>query len=78
VVINGEAFSTTFTLANRTRNHFPVLIGRHTLEGKFLVDVSKSCVERPAAKKSVRLNQELRENPYEFHQKYLKNQERKA
>ena len=78
VVINGEAFSTTFTLANRTRNHFPVLIGRHTLEGKFLVDVSKSCVERPAVKKSVRLNQELREDPYEFHQKYLKNQEKKA
>lgn len=78
VVINGESFVTTFTLANRSRNHFPVLIGRHTLEGRFLVDVKRSCVERPPAKRSIRLNQELKENPYEFHQKYLNNQEKKA
>lgn len=29
------------TLANRTNNRFPILIGRRTLSGKFLVDVSK-------------------------------------
>ena len=77
VVINGESFMTTFTLANRSRNHFPVLIGRHTIENRFLVDVSKSCVERPEGRKSVRLNKELKENPYQFHQRYLKNQKGK-
>jgi len=30
-----------FTLANRINNRFPVLIGRRTLRGKFLVDVAK-------------------------------------
>ena len=29
------------TLANRANNRFPILIGRRTLKGKFLVDVSK-------------------------------------
>lgn len=78
VTINGKSFVTTFTLANRSRNHFPVLIGRHTLEGRFLVDVERSCVERPSSKKSIRLNKEMREDPYKFHQKYLNNQEKKA
>ena len=77
VVINGESFVTTFTLANRSRNHFPVLIGRHTIENRFLVDVSRSYVERPINRKAVRLNKELQENPYQFHQKYLKNQKGK-
>lgn len=30
-----------FTLANRANNQYPVLIGRKTLHGKFLVDVTK-------------------------------------
>ena len=72
LVINGKEFVDTFTLANRARNHFPVLIGRKTLENRFLVDVSRVCIERPIGKKQKQLNQELQKNPYEFHQKYLK------
>lgn len=71
IVLGGEAFTTTFTLANRSRNNFPVLIGRHTLEDRFLVDVSKAAIEHPKAKSSLHLNQELRDDPYKFHQKYL-------
>ena len=71
VTIKGQSLTTTFTLANRSRNNFPVLIGRRTLEGLFLVDVSKSSVERVQNAHSIRLSKELRENPYEFHQKYL-------
>lgn len=72
LTINGQTFATTFTLANRSRNNFPILIGRRTLEGKFLVDVSKSSVQRTAGKNTKRLNEELKKNPYEFHRKYLK------
>ncbi len=70
VTIGGKSFTTTFTLANRSRNNFPVLIGRHTLENRFLVDVSKSAIEYPK-RNTDHLNQELKDNPYEFHQKYL-------
>ena len=61
-----------FTLADRSKNNFPVLIGRKTLKGKFLVDVSKMSVEKSSNPKTPGLNRELAENPYEFHQKYLK------
>lgn len=72
ISIGDKTFTTTFTLANRSRNTFPVLIGKRTLvEGRFLVDVSKSNVERKKITHSVKLSKELKENPYQFHQKYL-------
>lgn len=70
--IGDKKFTTTFTLANRSRNNFPVLIGRRTLEDHFLIDVSKSAIERKTNPQTPRLNQELKNNPYEFHQKYFK------
>ncbi len=71
ITIGGKTFETTFTLANRSRNNFPVLIGRRTLKGNFLVDVTKENIKRPKAVKTSILNQELENNPYEFHQKYI-------
>jgi len=70
--IGGREFTTTFSLANRSRNTFPALIGRHTIEGKFLVDVSKSSVKHLRKPKPSKLHHELKTNPYEFHQKYIK------
>ncbi len=67
----------TFTLANRSRNTFPVLIGRRAIEGRFLVDVAKSSVARQKPTNSPRLNQELQNNPYNFHQKYFNKKEGK-
>lgn len=72
IIIDDKTFETTFTLANRSRNNFPVLIGRRTLEGKFLVDVAKSTVTRHKNPKTPSLNRELKADPYEFHQKYIK------
>lgn len=40
IIIAGKRIRATFTLANRENNEYPVLIGRRTLHGKFLVDVS--------------------------------------
>ncbi len=37
----GRTIRATFTLANREKNRYPILIGRRTLHGKFLVDVSQ-------------------------------------
>ena len=73
VKLGGRHFETTFTLANRSRNVFPVLIGRHTIEEGFLVDASVSKIERQKNPHSMRLNQELKKDPYAFHHKYLKN-----
>jgi len=41
ISINGFNVRANFTLANRKRNRYPVLIGRRTLKGRFVVDVSK-------------------------------------
>ncbi|MBQ3293841.1 ATP-dependent zinc protease [Candidatus Saccharibacteria bacterium] len=72
LTVNGHKIHAMFTLADRSRNNFPVLIGRRTLTNKFLVDVSKMTVKKQSNPKTPKLNQELRENPYEFHQKYGK------
>jgi len=39
IILGGKRIRATFTLANRANNEYPVLIGRRTLHGKFLVDV---------------------------------------
>lgn len=64
---------TSFTLADRSHNRFPVLIGRRTLQNKFLVDVSKVSVPRPATFQNEALNNELQNDPEAFHQKYMEN-----
>ena len=71
LTIKGKTFETTFTLANRSRNHFPILIGRRTLKGKFLVDVSKTTISRQHNVESPKLNQKLKEDPQGFHEKYI-------
>lgn len=65
-----RTIKTTFTLANRERNHFPVLIGRRTIKNKFIVDVSESAITRRPIVTSHKLNSELSKDPHKFHQKY--------
>ena len=76
--LNGKNFETVFTLADRSKNNFPVLIGRRTIKGEFLVDTSKASVKpihRPTT--TIKLNQELKNNPQIFHHKYIKGKESK-
>ncbi len=40
VAIAGKVIKARFTLANRSANKFPILIGRRTMHGKFIVDVA--------------------------------------
>ncbi|MBR3319854.1 ATP-dependent zinc protease [Candidatus Saccharibacteria bacterium] len=72
LTVNDHTIHAMFTLADRSRNNFPVLIGRRTLKNKFLVDVSRMAVEKKSNPKTPRLNQELEKDPYTFHQKYGK------
>lgn len=71
VKIKDRKIRARFTLADRSKNRFPVLIGRKTLQNKFLVDVSKIAVSRPATFDNTGLNHELAADPQQFHQKYM-------
>lgn len=62
-----------FTLSDRSKNNFPVLIGRRTINNKFLVDVSKREIVMKKNPSTHHLNQKLKQNPYLFHQEYIKN-----
>ncbi len=48
VRLAGRIVNVRFTLANRENNSQPILIGRRTLHGKFLVDVSRAQRTGPA------------------------------
>ena len=72
IALGNQIIETNFTLANRRRNIFPVLIGRKTISGLFLVDVSKSAVKLKAPKKIEKLGPKFRKDPYKFHQTYIK------
>lgn len=70
--IRDRKIQTFFTLSDRSRNRFPVLIGRKTLQNKFLVDVSKISVPRPSTFRNTELAAELAADPQAFHEKYMK------
>lgn len=73
IKIAGKRIRATFNLSDRSRNKFPVLIGRRSISGKFVVDVQRA--EYKDAKQvffveNGRLNEELTKDPYGFHKKY--------
>ena len=72
IKVKGRKIRARFTLSDRSRNRFPILIGRRTLQNKFLVDVSKIRVPRPETFDNRPLIDELASNPQAFHQKYMK------
>lgn len=71
MIMNGRKIRANFTLSDRSRNNFPVLIGRRVLAGKFLVDVSKLEVPYPKKEGEQELNNELVADPQKFHRKYM-------
>lgn len=71
--INGRTVKILFTLSDRSANNFPVLIGRRSISGKFVVDVSKNHTDiRPKNPKTKLVQRRLKEDPYKFHLKYVK------
>lgn len=72
IEINGQQLETTFTLSNRSNNNYPVLIGRHAISGRFLVDVSKNPPAKPKKRTNIEeLRDIFKQDPYEFHRKYM-------
>lgn len=71
--IAGRTIRILFTLSNRSANNFPVLVGRRSISGKFMVDVSKNHTNiRPTSPKTKIIQRRLKEDPYKFHLEYVK------
>lgn len=67
IKLHGRRFRVLFSLTDRSKNKFPVLIGRRTLRNKFIVDVSQRPIK--TSQGSLGLNEKLQKNPRQF---YLK------
>lgn len=74
IMIDGWKFLATFTLADRSKNLFPILIGCRLLKNKFVVDVSRSIIEGVRKQKGQSLTDMSKTNPQEFFEKYYKQQ----
>lgn len=70
VTIAGKKVKILMNLSDRSKMQFPVLIGRRSVSGKFLVDVSKRAIKIEKVFNVEQLNKELSKNPYEFYKKY--------
>ncbi len=73
IKIGGKRVKAMFTLADRSNNHFPVLIGKRTLQGKFFVDVSHSEVSIEPKELDDELKAEFENDKHAFHAKYYGN-----
>lgn len=69
VNISGKQIRVSFNLSNRSRNQFPILIGRRTIKNKFLVDVSERAII-PKTSATLTLNRKLARNPRQFYLKH--------
>ncbi len=70
--IAGRKIRVLLNLSDRSKNNYAVLIGRRTVSGKFLVDVTRKAIEFPKNPKTKPLNRKLAQDPYLFHKKYVK------
>lgn len=69
--VDGRRVRATLNLADRSGHKFPVLIGRRTLAGKFVVDVSRAhYTDKEVTRETEKLNDELKKDPYAFYKKY--------
>ena len=72
ILIEGVVVESSFTLADRSRNTFPILIGCNTLSGEFVVDpdLGYEIWESVRRKSGLNLTEQLRSNPRAFFEKY--------
>ncbi len=68
--LGGKRISVMCNLSDRAQNEYPILIGRRTLNGKFLVDATRHEHHGTTRQITKELRKELQENPYEFYKKY--------
>lgn len=53
VKVANKVFKAKFTLADRSKKPFPILLGRHMLNGRFIVDSSVSNIKRSVLEKTM-------------------------
>jgi hypothetical protein len=72
IVLAGRQIRGSFSLADRSQNTYPVLVGCRLLNKKFLVDVSKRSRVKPPQipEPSGLLTKDLKKNPRAFFEKY--------
>jgi hypothetical protein len=70
IVLAGKKVKGTFTLADRSANTYPVLVGCRLLNKKFVVDVSKGYKKKQKTGIKDRINMELKKDPVAFFKKY--------
>ena len=56
VRLAGKAFNSEFTLADRSKKPYPILMGRKLLNRRFLIDTSKSNINRNELKKKMNID----------------------
>ena len=69
VRINGRKMKVLFGLSDRSSHNYPVLIGRRTIAGKFLVDVTRAEIHEASQKRQA-YNEEFEKDRYAFYKKY--------
>lgn len=72
VIMAGRRLKTFFNLSDRSKNKYKILIGRRTLKGKFLVDVSKGWDKNSKPIVSEKVVRQLEVDPYGFHKQHMK------
>lgn len=65
IKLGPKIFYTSFTLADRSNNLFPVLVGRKLLKGKYLVDAGKTSIDRSRLKKTFGIKSTIDEEDLE-------------
>lgn len=65
IKIGPKVFNTSFTLADRSNNIFPVLIGRKALTDRFMVDTARAGVKRQSLIKEFDLTGPMSEEDLE-------------
>lgn len=74
IVVAGQEMLTSFGLSDRSTHNYPILIGRRTLSGKFIVDVSLHEQLIDIKKNtSSELNEKMKKNPYKFYKENYEN-----
>lgn len=56
IKIGEHEFETAFTLADRSRNIYPILLGRVALKKRFIVDIDQTGVDRAELKEKYNIN----------------------
>ena len=76
ISLAGRKLSTTFGLSDRATHNYPILIGRKTLSGRFIVDVSQTeYLVKRKKNTPTNLNEEMKQNPYKFYKENYLNGE---